>query len=302
MKKHVASVWKSAGVAGMVATSTILPPGGAYAAGPAGTTSPADPGVEAGPPAALPAYAHNDYENDHPLQDALDRGFRGVEADYFLVDGELLVAHDIEDVRPGRTLEALYLRPLRERIDRLGFVQSGAPVFFLNIESKPEGRETYDALHNLLAGYEDILTTVRDGEVVPGPVQAILVGWFPPLADLEAQPVRFAAVQSNFKDLPGDHARYPAHLLKLITVKYGDEFAWDGCLPRPGEFTWRLHEIRKARDAVPGRILRVFAVPGSAEIHAALLTGGVDLIGTKDLQKTARLLLDLEPSPAAAGR
>jgi len=283
----------------MVAVSTILPLGGAPAAGLAAGLA---AGSAAGPAATLPAYAHNDYLNDHPLQDALDGGFRGVEADYFLVDGELLVAHDLEDVRPGRTLEALYLRPLRERIDRLGCVQPGEPVFFLNIESKREGPETYDALHDLLSNYEDILTTVRDGKVIPGPVQVILVGWFPPLADLAAQPVRYAAGQAHYQDLPADHARHPAHLLKLITVKYRDEFAWDGCPPRPGEFTWRLHEIRKVRDAVPGRILRVFAVPGSAEVHAALLAGGVDLIGTKDLQMTRRLLLDLESAPARAGR
>ncbi|MGD9545928.1 MAG: hypothetical protein AB7V45_00140 [Candidatus Krumholzibacteriia bacterium] len=279
--------------------STILPLGGAPAAGPAAAPA-ADPA--AGFPATLPAYAHNDYLNDRPLQDALDGGFRGVEADYFLVDGELLVAHDIEDLRPGRTLEALYLRPLRERIDRLGCVQPGEPVFYLNIESKREGPETYDALHDVLSTYEDILTTVRDGEVISGPVQVILVGWFPPLADLAAQPVRYAAVQSHFKELPADHASYPAHLLKLITVKYRDEFAWNGCPPRPGEFTWRLHEVRQARNAVPGRVLRVFAVPGSAEVCAALLAGGMDLIGTKDLQKTGRVLLDLESAPTPAGR
>ena len=61
------------------------------------------------------AHAHNDYEHDRPLQDGLDDGFTSVEADVWLVDGELLVAHDLEDVQPGRTLESLYLDPLAER-------------------------------------------------------------------------------------------------------------------------------------------------------------------------------------------
>ena len=65
------------------------------------------------------AHAHNDYEHARPLHDALDHGFTSVEADIWLVDGELLVAHDLEDVRPGRTLESLYLQPLTDRVRRL---------------------------------------------------------------------------------------------------------------------------------------------------------------------------------------
>src|SRR6516165_11995665 len=61
------------------------------------------------------AHAHNDYEHKRPLFDALDRGFCSVEADVYLIDGKLLVAHDRKDVKPDRTLEALYLDPLRER-------------------------------------------------------------------------------------------------------------------------------------------------------------------------------------------
>jgi hypothetical protein len=41
------------------------------------------------------AHAHNDYEHDRPLFDALDHGFCSVEADIHLVDGQLLVAHNL---------------------------------------------------------------------------------------------------------------------------------------------------------------------------------------------------------------
>src|SRR5688572_5057751 len=64
---------------------------------------------------ALPnAHAHNDYEHTRPLLDALSHGFTSVEADVYLVDGKLVVAHDREDVRPERTLERLYLDPLHQ--------------------------------------------------------------------------------------------------------------------------------------------------------------------------------------------
>ncbi|MHC4705195.1 MAG: hypothetical protein ACYTFQ_31985, partial [Planctomycetota bacterium] len=61
------------------------------------------------------AHAHNDYRHDRPLYDALAHGFTGVEADIFLVDGDLYVAHDRHEITPERTLRRLYLDPLRER-------------------------------------------------------------------------------------------------------------------------------------------------------------------------------------------
>ncbi len=39
------------------------------------------------------AHAHNDYRHHRPLLDALAHGFTSVEADVFLVDDQLLVAH-----------------------------------------------------------------------------------------------------------------------------------------------------------------------------------------------------------------
>ena len=66
------------------------------------------------------AHAHNDYEHTRPLLDALDHGFCGVEADIYLVSGKLLVAHDRKDAKPERTLQALYLDPLRERVKANG--------------------------------------------------------------------------------------------------------------------------------------------------------------------------------------
>ena len=66
------------------------------------------------------AHAHNDYEHKRPLFDALAHGFGSVEADVFLVRGQMLVGHTAIDLRPERTLEKLYLEPLRQRIKANG--------------------------------------------------------------------------------------------------------------------------------------------------------------------------------------
>src|SRR5689334_899956 len=76
--------------------------------------------VYAQPKPLTNVHAHNDYEHPHPLFDALDHGFCSVEADIYLVERQLLVAHNRSEVKPGRTLQTLYLDPLRERVRRNG--------------------------------------------------------------------------------------------------------------------------------------------------------------------------------------
>src|SRR6478672_12695010 len=92
-------------------------------------------GLVVAAPATVPlknAHAHNDYEHTRPLFDALDQGFCSVEADIYLIDGQLLVAHDRKDVKPDRTLESLYLDPLRERVKANGGrVYKDGPTIYL---------------------------------------------------------------------------------------------------------------------------------------------------------------------------
>src|SRR5436853_4533789 len=80
------------------------------------------------------AHAHNDYEHARPLLDALDHGFCSVEADIHLVRGDLLVGHSLLNLRPERTLEKLYLRPLEKRVQvNHGRVYPGGPTLLLFI-------------------------------------------------------------------------------------------------------------------------------------------------------------------------
>src|SRR6266849_514163 len=100
--------------------------------------------VQAEPVPLTRVHAHNDYEHKRPLFDALDQGFCSVEADIYLVDGKLLVAHDRDKVRPERTLQALYLDPLRERVKKNhGRVYSDGPEFTLLIDLKSDWRKIY---------------------------------------------------------------------------------------------------------------------------------------------------------------
>jgi hypothetical protein len=81
------------------------------------------------------AHAHNDYAHQRPLLDALDAGFCSVEADVYLVDGDLWVAHDREDLKSTRRLTNLYLDPLLQRARNYGVISGNRPTELLASET-----------------------------------------------------------------------------------------------------------------------------------------------------------------------
>src|SRR5689334_2700963 len=84
------------------------------------------------------AHAHNDYEHTRPLFDALEQGFGSIEPDIYLVDGDLLVAHNRQDVRPERNLEKLYLAPLKKRFDETKEILPGLKTLILLVDIKSD--------------------------------------------------------------------------------------------------------------------------------------------------------------------
>ena len=84
------------------------------------------------------AHAHNDYLHERPLLDAVQNRFASVEADIFLVDGELLVAHTFWELDRNRTLQKLYLDPLKELTQANGgtVFKDAAAEFTLLIDIK----------------------------------------------------------------------------------------------------------------------------------------------------------------------
>lgn len=240
----------------------------------------------------IPAYAHNDYENDRPLLDALALGYRGVEADVHLVDGRLLVAHDRLAVTEDRTLEALYLRPLTARVARCGSILGDGVPLLLNVEIKTGEARAYRALRRVLAAHRELLVRVVDGRVLPGPVQVVLVGWQPPREALEREAERLVAVQWVVTGPDTRVPDAPAHLIRLVSLDYGRTIGWAGRGVRPAAAGPVLEALRRARDAAPGRLARVHNAPVRASVYRLLFDHGVDLVGTTELDGTRAVLED----------
>lgn len=234
------------------------------------------------------AHAHNDYEHKRPLFDALEQGFCSVEADVYLVDGELLIGHERRQLRPGRTLEKLYLAPLKARVrDNGGRVYRDGPIFYLLIDVKTDAKPTYAAVDKLLARYGDMLSVTREGKFQAGAVTVVITG-NRDQQTMMLQKVRYAGIDGRPSDVDSDA---PAHQLPWISASWGSLFRWKGDGPIPAAERDKLRELT-GKAHRHGRMVRFWATPEKTEVWKELLAAKVDLINTDRLVELRRFLLD----------
>lgn len=251
----------------------------------------------AAPPRPLQqAHSHNDYEQKRPLFEALDHGFCSVEADIHLVDGQLLVAHDRVRVRPERSLESMYLAPLRTRCQaRGGSVHGTTNGFTLLIDIKADAEGTYRVLDPLLRRYASILTRFTPTNTTHGAVTVILSG-ARPTATVAAQAERFCAIDGRPEDLERTPSP-PPHLIPMISDSWGNHFKPSSASPLPAADQARLAAL-STRVHAQGRRLRFWGAPDRPWLWNELRTAGVDVINTDRIPHLAAFLRG-DPAPAA---
>lgn len=237
-------------------------------------------------------HAHNDYEHKHPLFDALDQGFCSVEADIHLVDGKLLVAHDLREVNPRLTLQSLYLDPLRQRVKKNGGrVYKNGPECTLLIDFKTSdkvpGDVMYPILRDVLKKYADILSVFRDGKKETNAVVVILTGDYP-RAMLTADSVRYAAGDGKIADLDTNP---PANLVPWISENWSELFKWGVNNSLPADQLKKFRSIIRRAHA-QGRQVRFWGSPDRPAFWKFLLDEKVDLVNTDHLPEFKEFYLN----------
>jgi hypothetical protein len=143
-------------------------------------------------------HAHNDYEKPEPLFAALREKAFAIEADVYLVNGELAVAHDRKDIDPKRSLTFLYLKPLDSMMKaHKGFVTTDKkyqPVLVVDI--KADGEKVLTELVRLVGEYPGIF----DRTTNKNPLYILVSGdrgsidkWknYPPAIRFDGRPAEF---------------------------------------------------------------------------------------------------------------
>ncbi len=234
----------------------------------------------AGPSDLLRGHSHNDYEQKHPLFDALNAGLNSVEADIWFRNGQILVSHVGLNFRG--TLEDLYLKPLQKMADQKGFIQKNNQTFYLWLDIKDKNPHLRSLLKSILERYSMLS---RFGQKAKeGAVTIILTG------NAQAKELLVGETEFACRDSNGFSINDPI----------GDSrWAWYG-------ISWHnlfgvaftKSDEKKLQSIVSnihakGRKVRVFAIPNRKSEWRRAYKAGVDQISADDLPSLANFLRNL---------
>jgi hypothetical protein len=229
----------------------------------------------------LNGFAHNDYRHKHPLFDALDNGYTNIEADIFLRDTTLVVAHFCPMFREGKTLEKLYLKPLYDRVQQNnGRVYSNyARPVILMIDVKTKSDNTYRELERMLDKYRTMLTSYTNGKITYRAVTVVISG-HKPYSLLESETSRLAFIDDDLRRVARDTVTH--NVFTMASCKYSRLLSWDGKGIMPVLQQQRLCAFVAMAHSMGAKV-RLWASPERKAVWDELLKCGVDLINTDKL-------------------
>jgi hypothetical protein len=239
---------------------------------------------------ALPlnqGHSHNDYWRPHPLYDALQLGFKSVEADVFLIDNTLQVGHEPAALRRANTLQSLYLDPLRQLQQTQGGFYTQPGELWLFVDFKNDGPATYARLRQVLARYRDLLSTPSHPR--PTGVRVILTGGYP-RAEVLADPEALVFLDGQLADLGA------AQAASICTVNgdWATCFKWNGLGPMPAAEAARLRAWNDEAQRT-GQKIRFWNTPAATPtqrraVWAALLRYPAVLVGADELAELKQVI------------
>lgn len=220
------------------------------------------------------AHSHNDYEQAVPFYTAFNAGFGSIEADIFLINGKLLVAHDTTELQKNRTLEDWYLKPIDLIVHKNnGLLYTGKRRRLqMLIDIKSEAVETLDALVNLLKQYPSL----SDGENV----QWVISGNRPADSAFASYPdfIWFDGILSK---------TYPEAALPRI-VMMSDDFEtfskWNGEGELPADDKSKLITLIKNAH-LQGKTVRFWDAPDMPNAWHTFMQLKVDYINTDKIEE-----------------
>jgi hypothetical protein len=231
-------------------------------------------------------HSHNDYWRPHPLYDALQLGFKSVEADVFLIDTTLQVGHEFTTLRRANTLQSLYLDPLRKIQQTQDFYTKPSELW-LFVDFKNDGPATYARLRQVLARYYDLLSTPRHPR--PAGVRVILTGGYP-RAEVLADPEALVFLDGQLADLGA------AQAASICTVNgdWATYFKWNGQGQMPAAEAACLRAWSDQAQRT-GQKIRFWNTPAATPaqrraVWAALLHYPAVLVGVDELTELKQVI------------
>ncbi len=239
----------------------------------------------------IPAHSHNDYEQANPLVDAIGYKFKSIEIDVFSVGDSLFVAHDFNQIKPGKTLRKLYLDPLKKIISKNnGSVYGEGTELILLVDIKDDGLRTYKLLHKILENYKGMFTSYNQNVKTTASI-AVIVSGNRPFEYMKNQAVRYASYDGRISDIDSG---IDSSLMPLISDNWQHHFKWNGVGKMPEDEINKLDLIVN-KCHKNGYMLRFWNTPDKPGIERdavwkKLKDAQVDLIGSDDSRDLKNML------------
>lgn len=241
-------------------------------------------GVAAAQPPVL-IHSHNDYAQRVPFYQAYAQQVSSIEADVFLHDGQLLVGHDVEDLRADMTFEALYVEPIVTLFARNGgrAFRDSDQTLQLMVELKSETDPTLRAVAALLGRWPEVF----DPEVNPAAVRVAVTGRVPAPEAFDRYP-RFLGFDGAWD---ADYTPEQLERIALISTNFRDFSQWNGkgtIIPAEKE---RLEQVID-RAHEQGKPVRFWNAPEGTTVYYTFYDMGIDYINTDNPEVCAAFFAD----------
>ncbi len=226
-------------------------------------------------------HAHNDFLHTRPLLDALEQGFDSVEADVFLVNNQLMVAHFLWDIKPIRTLENLYLEPLA-RLHKEGKLKN----IWLMVDIKSKDAEaTAILLHQQLKRYPGLFQEINKNDKAP--VKVLLSGNTPRDWVLSEKNL-LIRLDGREADL-GE--KNNAKMIPWVSEPWSKHFSWKGTGPISDQDNAKLKSMA-AKASSANQQLRFWGAPDTPAGWNIQYSARVQRISSDNLKGLAKQQFD----------
>ncbi|GGH28606.1 hypothetical protein GCM10011418_39360 [Sphingobacterium alkalisoli] len=234
-------------------------------------------------------HSHNDYEQNIPFFTAYYAGMESIEVDLFLRKDTLYAAHDEDEIRPGRSLEKLYLEPLASLYKKNGnrpFADSTKSLQLL-IDLKEGYEKIMPPLVEILEKYRFMLDEGASGNKV----RIVISGSMPPADSFDHYPLWiFFDGRPNLAYTEGQRKR-----LGMISDNLRSYTAWNG-KGVPGKEEMQRIEAQALRAKEWGVPFRLWGAPESINTWIVLEKMGVTWLNTDHPTRLREYLDDLPKS------
>jgi alkaline phosphatase len=218
-------------------------------------------------------FAHNDYVRSNPFHTAYDLRVGYIEADVFLVDDALLVAHTRLEIKGDKTLEALYLKPLQQKLmQNKGSAYPGSNQrLTLMIDLKTEGTATLTKLVEILMEFPEITRAktlhIMISGSVPEPAR-----WkdYPDFIHFDGRPTI-------------DYTEDQLKRISMISTSFRDVSKWNGKEPLLAGDREKIQSLITAVHE-KDKPVRFWATPDFPQAWEVLMELKPDVIVTDDVE------------------